>query len=172
MKTRSYKLQIKHLAVIVIAMLLSSQLSAQKNAIGVRLGTDPGITYKRYFAGNGGMELMLTTASYRGLVLTGLYEWHLPFAGAPGLFGYLGVGGHVGTFNHWVATRRYRNGHTEVIYVDGSGPSFGVDGIMGLEYRIPGAPLTIGLDIKPGIDIYRDAVIGTFNGAFSFRYRF
>lgn len=164
---------LKHIAVIVVAIVFSSQANAQSsNAIGVRLGTDPGITYKHYFGGNGGMELMLHTG-YRGLIFTGLYEWHLSF-GVPGLQGYLGVGGHLGTLDRWVVARRRNNGKVDYVYVEqGSRASFGPDGIMGIEYRIPGAPVDISFDIKPGLDFGpRDYIIGTFNSAFSVRYRF
>lgn len=172
MKTGRYNFQPKKLLIAVAAIILSSQLYSQNNAIGVRLGTDPGITYKHYFSGKGGMELMLHTG-YRGLLFTGLYEWHLPFAGTPGLQGYLGVGAHIGSFNRWVVARRRPNGKVDYVYVANGTPSFGPDFIMGIEYRIPGAPVDIGFDIKPGLDFWpRDYIIGTFNSAFSVRYRF
>jgi hypothetical protein len=173
MKTCRYTLRLKKAIVIIMALIVSTQLYSQNsNAIGVRLGTDPGITYKHYFGGQGGMELMLHTG-YRGLIFTGLYEWHLPF-GVPGLQGYLGVGAHIGTLDRWVVARRRHNGKVDYVYVEQGGrASFGPDGIMGIEYRIPGAPVDIGFDIKPGLDFGpRDYIIGTFNSAFSVRYRF
>lgn len=174
MRTNRILQKAKSIVLIAAAVLISSLAMAQttggRNSIGVRLGTDPGVTFKHYTGGNGGVELILHTG-YRGLLLTGLYEWHLPFPTAPGLFGYLGVGGHIGFWDHW-AHRRYNRGKDEWIWEDGHGPSFGIDGVMGLEYRIPNAPLIIGFDLKPGIDIYRRTPYGTINAAFSFRYRF
>lgn len=160
--------------IIAAAMLICTgamaQTSGAKNSIGVRLGTDPGVTFKHYTGGNGGVELILHTG-YRGLLFTGLYEWHLPFPTAPGLFGYLGIGGHIGFWDHW-AHRGYKRDRDEWIWEDGRGPSFGIDGVMGLEYRIPNAPVIIGIDLKPGVDIYRRSAFGTMNAAISFRYRF
>ncbi|UPT65676.1 MAG: hypothetical protein M0D57_14205 [Sphingobacteriales bacterium JAD_PAG50586_3] len=173
MKMGERNFNLKHGLIAIALMLCTTNIYSQNsNAIGIRLGSDPGITYKHYFGGNGGMELMLHTG-YRGLIFTGLYEWHLPF-GVPGLQGYLGVGAHIGTLDRWVVARRRNNGKVDYVYVEQGGrASFGPDGIMGIEYRIPGAPVDIGFDVKPGLDFGpRDYVIGTFNSAFSVRYRF
>jgi hypothetical protein len=171
MKTQLKTRLLKRLAILALAFILQTvYVNAQQNALGVRLGTDPGITYKRYFANNGGVELMLHTG-YRALLFTGLYEWHLPFNGAPGLYGYLGAGAHFGAYNRVLIYRRYRDGSVRGAYVYDT-PSAGVDGIMGLEYRIPSAPVNLGIDIKPSIDFYRGGAYGLLDAAFSVRFRF
>lgn len=159
------------LGILAVAFAISTHtVYAQQNAIGIRLGTDPGITYKRYFANNGGVELMLHTG-YRGVLFTGLYEWHLPFKGAAGLYGYLGAGAHFGAYNRVLMYRRYRDGSVRAAYIYDT-PSAGIDGIFGIEYRIPAAPLTLGLDLKPSVDLYRHTAYGLLDGAFSVRFRF
>ncbi len=161
------------LALLSFILLISSQstLNAQqKNAIGLRLGYVPGITYKRYFANNGGVELILQTG-YRGILFTGLYEWHFPFPTAPGLFAYVGVGGHIGGYNRVWGYRKGKGPYDDV-YIYESRPSVGIDAIVGLEYRIPSVPITLGLDIKPSIDFYYRSAYGRYDGALSIRFRF
>lgn len=166
-----------HIAVLSIVLALANQpifaqqAAGQQDAIGIRLGTDPGITYKHYFANNGGIELMLHTG-YRGLLFTGLYEWHLPFPSAPGLYGVLGVGGHIGVWDRVLVYRRKGPpGRIERIYVYPGSPSLGVDGLFGIEYRFAGAPVNLGFDLKPSIDIYRAHPYGLIDAALSVRFR-
>jgi len=65
-------------------------------------------------------------------------------------------------------------GRSDFDYYIGAGPfawfgdpfTFGVCGELGAEYRIPGAPLVIGLDWRPAIPLYREdrAFIGSRSG--------
>lgn len=157
--------------ILVSSQTLNAQNTTQKNAIGIRFGYAPGITYKHYFANNGGVELILQTG-YRGVLFTGLYEWHFPFPSAPGLFAYVGVGGHIGGYSRVWGYRKGRPGPYDDIYIYESRPSVGIDAIVGLEYRIPAVPITLGLDVKPSIDFYYRSAYGRYDGALSVRFRF
>lgn len=158
------------LATIVCVLLLSSDTSAQQGqtGIGLRLGTDPGITVKHFVAPNGAIEGILHTG-YRGLLITGLYEWHKSVGTEPGLKLYGGLGGHFGVFNRSIY---YRKGYYyDVVYVYNR-PSVGVDGIMGIEYYFTGIPLSLGLDLKPGVDFYAGYGYTYLDGALSLRVVF
>lgn len=74
---------------------------------------------------------------------------------------YYGIGGSIGLWDD------YRDNK----YKDELGFRAGVDGILGLEFKIPNVPITLSVDYKPYINL-----IGWgndfANGAFSVRYVF
>lgn len=169
------KIQLKKVLVLTLILVAAvatkvfSQTAPERNSIGLRIGSDPGITYKGYFNDLHAMELMLHTG-YRGLMFTGLYEFHIPVAPASGVYFYLGPGAHIGTYDRWIIVRRGpREG--DIVYVAGR-PSAGVDGIFGIEWRIPTVPLNLAFDMKPSIDFYDRYAYGMLDAAISFRFRF
>ena len=92
----------------------------------------------------------------RGFRITGLYEIHGNINGAPGLKWYIGPGAHVGFYN-----TKY-----------GGGSSFGVDGVLGLDYKINSAPIDLALDWQPSFE-FGDGRGFTGNwGGFAIRYTF
>jgi hypothetical protein len=143
------------------------------NGIGLRLGGfTSGITYQHIGASSGGFEGILSFG-YRTFLLTGLYEKHESITGSPGLSWFYGGGGHLGFFQdngylYWVR----RDGR--VLYAEQVGETatvFGIDGILGLDYKFNGAPINIGLDIKPFIDFFNGSYV-YFDGALNVRYTF
>lgn len=92
----------------------------------------------------------------RGFRITGLYEIHGDINNAPGLKWYIGPGAHVGFYNNkW-----------------GGGSSFGVDGVLGLDYKINSAPINLSLDWQPSFE-FGDGRGFTGNwGGFAIRYTF
>lgn len=157
----------RKIAGCALIMLLPVVMSAQ-TGVGIRLGTDPGITVKHFVRPNGAIEGILHTG-YRGVLITGLYEWQKPLGNAAGLSGFLGAGGHIGLFDRWGVYRYNRYG--EVVYVYNR-PSIGIDGIIGLEYAFQGAPITLGIDLKPTLDFYYGYAYSFIDGALSIRYVF
>jgi hypothetical protein len=120
-----------------------SNVNAQyKNALGVRLGDTYGITYKTFIQSDRALDFILNARNRKNqneLGLTGLYEIHNPINGAEGLRWYYGGGASVGSIN-------YKNGddRDNSIYLS-------VDGVLGLDYVVPGAPLNLSLDWKPAL---------------------
>lgn len=166
---------VRTLAIAVCLLAGAAQLHAQQGqtGVGIRLGTDPGITVKHFLRERGAIEGILHTG-YRGLMITGLYEWHTPITSAPGLKFYAGVGAHIGMFDHYKRYYYYdRHGnHYDVVYTDRRGASFGPDGIIGLEYDFTAIPLNLGLDLKPALDFHGDHVHTYVDGALSVRVLF
>lgn len=70
-----------------------------------------------------------------GTRITGLYEIHGNIEGAPGLKWYVGPGAHLGLYN-------YKG------YYDDKAVA-GVDGVLGLDYKINKAPLNLSIDWQP-----------------------
>lgn len=156
----------------------SSTANGYKTGIGIRFGGwESGLTVKHFIKNNVAIEGILSTGwHYRGTRITGLYEIQKSINGAPGLYWFYGVGGHLGLYNesYWY-NGDCKDGRYEYqgrwYNCDGTRATIGIDGIIGLEYFFGEIPFTIGVDLKPSIDFvgwgsrFGDA-------AFSVRYAF
>lgn len=149
-----------------------------KMSIGLRGGFEGGITFKYFMKTDGALELIGSRGwSYGGFRFTGLYEIHRPFVNVAGLMWFFGFGAHVGFYDgHYYGYYGYlgngyydKNGNWHATGYRSNYTTIGIDAIIGLEYKIEGIPFTIGLDIKPFVDIYGYG--GHWgDGAFSIRY--
>ncbi len=166
----------KYFALIfVFALIAGEKTVAQdyRNAIGIRLGgLTSGLNYKHKLSSGNAWE-GIATFGYRSVLLTGLYEVHRPIESSNGLFWYYGGGGHLGMFSdrgsYWIYKERGNR-----IYVAEKGASIivpGVDFILGMEYKFTNVPISIGIDLKPFIDI-KDVPYAYMDGAFNFRIAF
>lgn len=165
-------MRITFIATILLLLTTSVQLSAQSNgrtyktALGVKFGDGGAITLKHFVKPNAALEGIGYFWRY-GTRITGLYEFHGDINGAPGLKWYVGPGAHVGFWNtRW--KDRYGYGY--------SGSYFGLDGVLGLDYKFNGAPINMSLDWQPsfnfgdGPDRYYGFYAGW--GGLSIRYTF
>lgn len=151
-------------------VLLFSALQAQnyKTGIGIRFGgLTNGLSIKHFTSSTVALEGLLSTAN-GGFFFTGLYEKHANVGNDAGLKLVYGIGGHVGFFNengyYNYNKKRYYNRGVRATVV-------GFDAILGLEYKFQNAPLSIGIDVKPFIDINNGAYIYA-DGGLSIRYVF
>lgn len=121
--------------------------STYKTAIGVKFY--PGaITFKHFFNDKNALELLGYFRNY-GARITGLYEIHGNINNAGGLKWYVGPGAHVSFYNS----------------NSGGGGSVGLDGVIGLDYKIPSAPVNLSLDWQPSFDFKSlDGFIGDWFG--------
>lgn len=121
--------------------------STYTQAIGGRFGVANGITYKHFLYEGQAIEGILNfqgNRSYSQFKLLGLYQIHQPilFLDAPGLNWYFGGGGGLGSY-------RYKNRLID----DNSGFALSVDGVIGIDYKIPTAPIALSLDWKPALEL-------------------
>ena len=145
------KKQMVALAVMLMAGLGSvsaqSNVTSQdyKTALGVQFY--PGaITLKHFFKHNAAL-VGVGDLWDRGARITGLYEFHGDINGAPGLKWYVGPGAHIGFWDSkW-----------------GGGSSFGIDGVLGLDYKFRGAPINASIDWQPSWD-FNDNNDGFYGG--------
>ncbi len=168
----------KAIIVFLIFVASASQSFSQQysTGLGVRLGgIGQGLSVKHFINSTGAIEGIVSFG--RGsFLITGLYEKHMPIANAEGLTWFYGGGAHIGFYNHdfGYAYYHYYN-HKGYVYVvndeSNANVSFGGDFILGLEYKFQKAPFTIGLDIKPFVDII-PGVYGYWDGALTARYTF
>lgn len=116
--------------------------SDYRTALGVKFY--PGaITVKHFIKDDAALEGLLYFWRY-GFRVTGLYEYHGDINNAPGLKWYVGGGAHIGSWNNeWKDRYPTRD----------NGVQFGVDGVLGLDYKIKEAPLNLSLDWQPSFNI-------------------
>ncbi|MEO6583194.1 MAG: hypothetical protein ABIO05_02655 [Ferruginibacter sp.] len=137
----------KSILSVAIMLALAASASAQDNssdyttAIGVKFY--PGAITLKHFVNSKAAVEGLGYFFNRGFRVTGLYELHFDIADVSGLKWYVGPGAHVGFYN-----TDYKGG----------GTSIGVDGVLGLDYKIKSAPLNLSLDFQPSFEF------GDFSG--------
>ena len=134
------------------ACLTASELRAQySSAIGIRIGGTSGVAAKYFYKPTKAVEGIIGTFG-NGFSLTGLMEKYSPVYNADGLFVYYGGGAHLAFYNGKDRYNSYFG--REVNYHVNNGVGFGINGIVGLEYRFPeGVPIAISLDLKPFIEM-------------------
>ena len=129
----------KKLFCIISAAILSLSIASAQEypwAIGIRGGAATGgLTVKYSIDGVNAIEGMLSGMWDNGFLVTALYERHIPVI-SQGFHFYYGAGGHLGSWKDDFA--------------------IGVDGVIGLEYKIPSIPLALSLDYKPLFNIASD----------------
>lgn len=135
---------------------LAINRSSYSNAIGLRAGPTSGLTFKH----------MMGSSAFEGIVgiwpagfsFTGLYEMNAS-TGVPGLNWYYGGGAHIA-----VQPNNYyyvRDGYYYYRYRD-RGVGLGIDGVIGIEYKIKPIPFALSFDLKPMLEVNTNG--GVFTG--------
>ena len=136
----------------------SANSSSYQTALGVKF-YPAGITLKHFFNGNNAGEFIGYFWN-RGVRFTGLYEIHGNISDVDGLKWYVGPGAHIGFYDY------YNNNN----HIDGT--FFGIDGVLGLDFKFNGAPINISIDWQPSFE-FGDYVGFTGNwGGLGIRYTF
>jgi hypothetical protein len=154
-------------ALLLIAGIASScNLSAQayKTALGVRLSSsnamqNNSISIKQFISDKMAIEGLFTFGD--PLALGALIELQKPLSPA-GLSYFYGAGGYVS----FVKKVNVASSKTS------TDPNFGVQGIVGLDYKFNNIPLNISLDWKPELNIVSDINFEPAAIVFSARFTF
>lgn len=128
---------------------VAGQAQKYRTAAGVRLESDRfGLTLQQKLHKQATLEGIIAIGAheYSG---TALYEWHRPMLGKRFNY-YLGGGGHIGNLKD-------------------KGVFTGVDGILGIEYKINGLPFLLSADVKPAVHFNHDDWV-TLSSGISVRY--
>ena len=128
-----------------------------KTALGVKVWDGGGISFKTFIVPNNALEVIGYFYRY-GSRITGLYEIHGNIEGAPGLKWYAGPGLHLGFYD-----KKYYNGDRAVV---------GIDGVLGLDYKINKAPFNISLDWQPSFEFADNRGFAGSWGGLGIRYTF
>ncbi|MBD3637524.1 MAG: hypothetical protein HUJ25_09240 [Crocinitomicaceae bacterium] len=155
---------IKRISIIALFLLFGPGVYAQETgttptlavnkksystAIGLRAGGTSGLTIKQFLGQRSALEGILGVWGH-GFSATLLYENHVNAFGVPGFSWYFGAGGHAAFHSgHYV----YYHRDFRYEYYEPGAFGLGVDGIVGLEYKIPPIPMAISLDVKPFIEV-------------------
>lgn len=129
-------------AILISVNYLQAQALGReyRTAIGVKVWDGGGLSVKHFVNDRAALEGIAYIWD-EGFRLTGLYEFHGDIGGAPGLKWYVGPGAHVGF---------YDNGKDNNNYNDGDGNTyFGIDGVIGLDFKFNKVPINISLDWQP-----------------------
>jgi hypothetical protein len=97
-----------------------------------------------------------------GFRLTGLAAYHGPIKGAPGLRWYAGGGAHIGKWN--TAWESLNPNYTST--------SYGIDGVLGLDYKFKDLPLNLSLDWQPSYNLGGYNYLEAGWGGLAIRYTF
>lgn len=139
----------------LLFLIFASQSFAQGDynktyAIGIRGGVTHGVTFRQMLSDNTGFQGILTFKN-AGFKLTGMKiktrDYDFPYSNH--FFMIKGYGVHIGTekTDHFTILGRRYNYENEYV-----APLFGLDGLLGLEYRFSQIPIHLGLDFKPFIE--------------------
>jgi hypothetical protein len=132
--------------------------ASYQKALGVKLF--PGaISYKQFLRTNKAVEA-IGYISLDGFQLTILNEKYTSFANTENLAWYVGYGGH---FNVWSEDQKSNPTRT-------AGVSVGVDGILGLDYKIKDAPLNFSIDWQPSFNFAGKSYFESGWGGIGVRY--
>jgi hypothetical protein len=140
---------------ITVSMAQSNKSASYKTAIGMKFY--PGaVSFKQ--ALNASKCLEVNAYFWKGIRVTGLYELHYEIRGVDGLRWYIGAGAHITMYsediNETYAGKNY----------------IGIDGVLGLDYKVPGAPLNLSLDWQPSIELGSPVGFVGGYGGLSVRY--
>ncbi len=126
-------------------------------AIGVRAGGTSGITARKIIHPNSAVEGILGIWN-DGLSITGLYEKHPNAFNVNGLHWLYGAGAHVAFYNANYRGYRGPAWFTENREIEDGAVGVGIDGMAGIEYKVPEIPLAFSFDLKPFIEFASGSV--------------
>lgn len=149
-------------SLLVLCMVSYGYAQDYRTGIGLRGGFANGLTIK-HFLGNTTAFEGIVASRWKGLELTGLFEFHNQAFQSDRLHWYIGFGGHVG----------FWDGDNTRWGLDGTSYTVaGIDGILGLEYNFREIPFNIGVDWKPAYNFVGYTGFWADGGALSIRYIF
>ena len=139
--------------IISTLFVLSAKAQDYKTALGVRLSSNDAvvnnsISFKHFLSGSTAIEALLSFGD--PVALGVLIEKHKPAAVA-GLSWFYGAGGYIGF---------------------GKDKNLGAQGILGLDYKIPSAPINLSLDWKPELNLIEDVSFEPAAVGLSLRFTF
>jgi outer membrane protein W len=157
-------------AIVCVATISSAKAqdfntgSDYKTAIGVKFLSGAGVSFKHFLNDKAAFEGIAFWGA-GSLRVTGLYELHFDINELDGLKWYVGPGAHIGFYqNNTVKNNSNNNNNNNSV--------IGIDGVLGLDYKIKGAPLNVSLDWQPTFEFGQGRGFTASWGGFAIRYTF
>ena len=137
--------------------------TSYKAALGLKFIYGLSLTGKLFLKQNSALEGILRYNGAGGqgsnIAFSGLYEYHSDIKSVSGLRWYLGAGGYVNYFS-------WKGVDADAV------TTFGVVGIIGLEYKFRDLPIAISADWQPGYIISNGVGFSAENGGIGVKYTF
>ncbi len=128
-----------------------------QRALGVKISAGGAVSYKQFVANTKALEAQAMFFR-EGIRLIALYEFHFyNIQGVDGLAWYVGPGVHVGFYRP-----RDKSYNTSA--------DLGIDGVIGLDYKIKNIPINLSLDWQPSYSIFGNAGLLPQFGGLAIRY--
>lgn len=147
----------------VLLISAANMLFAQSNynkALGVKFPVGVSVTYKKFVSDTRNIEGMITIGN-KGYRMTGLYEFNFySFRNVENLSWFVGPGVHLGFWKD-----AYKSDYS-------SKADLGIDGIIGLDYKLKNFPLNFSVDWQPSITLAGSAGVTPAYGGVAVRYTF
>ncbi len=143
-------------------------------AIGLRGGYSGGIDYKYFINDDYAYEGILTMR-WGGIKLTALKAYHQPFMWnySDKIFTYWGYGAHVGHYNKF-SYSYFMSPSSRPIRRNLYYTVIGLDGVLGIEYRVLKYPIVFSVEYIPYFDLFGPNYFNFHfgDGFISIRYTF
>lgn len=134
MKKGILVLVVLFMAKVNFAQNKTAESLTYKTAAGVKVWDGAGLTLKTFIADKAALEF-IGFFNKDGVRITALYEYHGELNTEGNLRWYVGPGAHVGLYK-------------------GNNTAFGIDGVVGIDYKFTNLPLNISLDWQPTIEFF------------------
>lgn len=143
----------KSIIVTIAALVISSSVVfAQYDfAIGLRTGGTSGITIKKNY-GKSAIE-GIAGFWHDGFSATSIWTRNTTAFSQPHLNFYYGVGGHLSIYGDRFNTKSGISWYSHPRGYQDGGFGLGIDGTIGIEYKIKDAPIAFSFDLKPYLEI-------------------
>ncbi len=148
----------KKTLLLFAAIIITSSAFTQDytKAIGLRLGSSVGASYKQFIqptrAIEGILDLDILHSDQMKIKVTGIYQFHFD-VNVDGLSLFAGPGASAG------------------VYIgDHSGFLMAIDGMAGIEYKFNNAPIALSFDWNPKVQIITNAGFKPDNFGFTVRF--
>ena len=120
-----------------LAVVGTAQAQDYDTGIGVNLGADMGIGFKRFLTERSAVEAQFGyNLGCKGVMLSAVYQYHGPLA--TGFSLYAGGGLNIGVL--------HLGKHQDADF------AIGLDPTVGFEYKFANAPIALAVDYKPNIN--------------------
>jgi hypothetical protein len=159
---------------LLCGVSITSQAQQKDWAIGLRLGEPAGLNVKKYIGKSNALDMNIGAygnfygnrkgAWGKGVVVMVNYLWQKRIPDAQGLQWYYGLGGQIGFRKYGWVDKGY--------YMEDTRVSLGATGIIGLEWFIPNAPISLFVDATPYIEIVPSIFGINFQGGIGGRFNF
>lgn len=135
----------------VFAQNRTASSNTYKTAVGIKVWDGAGANLKTFVEDKSALEFTGFFWRY-GTRITGLYEIHGDLNTDGNLKWYIGAGAHVNLYKGYTAG--------------------GIDGVIGLDLKLPNAPLDFALDWQPALELGSGSRNGFYGnwGGFAIRY--